>query len=70
MGRTVKDLSPREQEVLRRVAEGISNHGIAGELRISVRTVEGHRARIMLKLKLNSLAELIKYALRKHVIEP
>jgi DNA-binding NarL/FixJ family response regulator len=66
----MKDLSPREQEVLRRVAEGSSNYKIAGELNISVRTVEGHRARVMLKLKLKSLAELIRYALQKHVIDP
>ena len=62
--------SARENEVLRLVAEGMSNQGIGESLKISVRTVEAHRSRIMLKLKLASVAELVRYAVRNHMIDP
>ena len=64
-----KDLTNREQEILRLLAEGRGNRQIAEGLGISVRTVEGHRARVMLKLELTSLSELIRYAVRKKIIE-
>ena len=64
-----KDLSNRELEVLRLLAEGNGNRQIAEQLGISVRTVEGHRARVMLKLELNSLSDLIRYAVREKIIE-
>jgi DNA-binding NarL/FixJ family response regulator len=64
-----KDLSKREYEVLRLLAEGKGNRQVAEQLGISVRTVEGHRARIMLKLELASLSELIRYAVRKKIID-
>lgn len=56
--------TPREEEIIRLLAEGKVNKEIAALLGISVRTVETHRARIMLKLSLHSLAELIHYAMR------
>jgi len=56
--------TPREIEVIRLLAQGKSNKEIAAELEIAVRTVETHRAKIMLKLGLHSLAELIHYAMR------
>jgi DNA-binding NarL/FixJ family response regulator len=61
-------LSIREKEVLKLVAEGASNKQIADALHISVRTVDHHRARIISKLKLKSMAELIRYALSKAYI--
>jgi DNA-binding NarL/FixJ family response regulator len=64
-----KDLTNREQEILRLLAEGKVNRQIAQELNISVRTVEGHRARVMLKLELGSLSDLILYAVRNKIIE-
>ena len=64
-----KDLSTREHKVLRLLAEGKVNRQVATELGISVRTVEGHRARIMLKLELASLSDLIRYAVRKKIVE-
>jgi two-component system, NarL family, response regulator NreC len=64
-----KDLSTREHEVLRLLAEGKVNRQIAEQLGISVRTVEGHRARVMLKLELRSLSDLIRYAVRKKIVE-
>jgi DNA-binding NarL/FixJ family response regulator len=57
-------ITPRESEVIRLLAEGKANKEIAAQLGITVRTVETHRAKIMLKLGLHSLAELIHYAMR------
>ena len=56
--------SPRELEIIRLLAQGKSNKEIAAELGIAARTVETHRAKIMLKLGIHSLAELIHYAIR------
>lgn len=56
-------LTPREKEVMQRVAMGRSNKQIAGELRISHRTVEIYRARVMDKLGVKSLYELIRIAM-------
>jgi DNA-binding NarL/FixJ family response regulator len=60
--------TPRELEILRLLAEGKSNKEIAALLGITVRTVETHRAKIMLKLGLHSLVELVHYALRNEII--
>jgi DNA-binding NarL/FixJ family response regulator len=56
--------TPREIEIIRLLAEGKTNKEIAALLGIAVRTVETHRSRIMLKLGVHSLAELIHYAMR------
>jgi DNA-binding NarL/FixJ family response regulator len=63
-------LTAREREVLRLLAEGQRNKEIAAALGIATKTVETHRARIMAKLKLHSMAELVRRAIRDHVIEP
>jgi two-component system response regulator FixJ len=57
-----KDLTPREQEVMALVAAGISNKEIARQLKISHRTVETHRARVMRKMGADSLLQLVKLA--------
>jgi DNA-binding NarL/FixJ family response regulator len=57
----------REVEIIRFLAQGKANKEIAAELGISIRTAETHRARIMLKLGLHSLAELIHYAIRHKI---
>ncbi len=68
--RTVYDgLTPRQKEVLTLIAEGLSNQEIADELEISVRTVERHRENIMKRLNLHSRIDLVKYALRKGLIQ-
>jgi DNA-binding NarL/FixJ family response regulator len=59
--------TPREVEIIRFLAEGKTNKEIAAELGITIRTVETHRARIMLKLGLHSLVELIHYAIRHKI---
>ncbi|HTR34671.1 MAG TPA: response regulator transcription factor [Bryobacteraceae bacterium] len=61
-------LSPREREILQLVAEGNSSKDIANLLDLSVYTIETHRARIMQKLNLRGIPELILYAVRKGVI--
>src|SRR5262249_40861638 len=61
-------LTSREREVLQLIAEGYSNQKIAGELFISVKTVEAHRAHIMSKLHARNRTDLIRYALRKGIV--
>ena len=61
-------LSPREREVLQLVAEGQSNKEVANLLNLSTYTVETHRAKIMQKLNLKGVPELILYAVRKGII--
>jgi len=60
-----QQLSPREREVLRLVAQGRTNKEIAGQLSLSVRTVERHRSSIMNKIGLQNRAELVAYAVRQ-----
>ncbi len=62
-------LSPREREVLQMIAESRTNKEIATTLNLSVYTVEAHRGRIMEKLNLHSIAELVRFALRKGLID-
>jgi len=57
-------LSPREREVLRLLAEGHGSKQIAARLKISIKTVDTHRMRITGKLQADSLADLVKHALR------
>jgi RNA polymerase sigma factor (sigma-70 family) len=61
-------LTPREREILQLVAEGNSSKEIADLLNLSVYTVETHRARVMQKLNLRGIPELILYAVRKGII--
>ncbi len=61
-------LTPREREILQLLAEGKSNKEVANILGISVNTAEAHRANVMLKLDLHSLAELVIYAIRNKII--
>ena len=65
-----RSLTPREQEVLQQLAGGRSNKEVAVALEISVNTVETHRARIMNKLELHSMSDLVRYAIRNLLIAP
>jgi len=67
---TISGLTPREQEVLGLLAEGKTNEEIAEQLTISAHTVARHRENLMGKLGLHSRSELVKYAIRKGLIEP
>ncbi|MBE0425836.1 MAG: response regulator transcription factor [Nitrospirae bacterium] len=64
----IEPLTTREREILKLVAEGKSSKEVASLLNISIRTVEHHRAKIMDKLNLKNVAELIKYAIQKGYI--
>ena len=66
--RSVSDLTPRQREVLQLIAEGKGTRSIAAILRISVKTVEFHRTRIMDELDLHSTAELTKYAVSEGLV--
>jgi len=61
-------LTPREREVLQLIAEGKSTKVIAKELFLSTKTIEWHRSQIMNKLGAQSVAELVKYAIREELI--
>ncbi len=61
-------LTPREREIVQLLAEGKSNKEAATTLGISVKTIETHRANIMLKLNVHSITELVHYAIRNEMI--
>jgi DNA-binding NarL/FixJ family response regulator len=63
-------LTPREQEVVKLIAESYSNQQIADALVISVKTVERHRANILEKLGMHDRVELTRYAIRRGLIAP
>jgi two-component system response regulator NreC len=68
--RALDGLTAREQEVLTHLADGASTSEIAETLAISPKTVARHRENIMRKLNLHSRTELVKYAIRKGIIQP
>lgn len=61
-------LTPRQQEILRHIAVGLSTKEIARKLQISVKTVETHRAQLMDRLNIHDVASLVRYAIRKGMI--
>ena len=63
-------LTPREDEVVKLIAEGHSSKEIAQALTISLKTVERHRANILQKLGMRDRTELTRYAIRAGLIEP
>jgi len=62
-------LSDRERQVLKLVADGLSNQEIADVLCLSVKTIMGYRANVMEKLGIHSRTELVKYAIRKGLVK-
>ena len=69
-GKAPRDtLTPRQRETIQLLAEGKSNKEVAATLGISIKTVEAHRANIMLKLNLHSVAELVHYAIRNDIVQ-
>ncbi|WP_026370868.1 response regulator [Kallotenue papyrolyticum] len=63
-------LTERELEVLKLVAEGMTNRQIALKLNISIKTVQTHRANLMDKLNLHDRTEVVRYAIRRGLIQP
>ncbi|HET6204834.1 MAG TPA: response regulator transcription factor [Planctomycetota bacterium] len=66
--RPIDRLTDRERQILRHVAEGLTTKGIASRLGISARTVETHRANLMDKLDLRSVAQLTRFAVREGLL--
>lgn len=66
----VDPLSGRERQVLQLIGEGKSTRDIAVHLGISVKTAESHRARLMKKLDIHEIAGLVRYAIRRGMIQP
>ena len=62
-GNASRNLTPRQKEILRLVAHGLTNREIAEQLAISVRTVEVHRFNLMRRLKVRNVAQLLRQAL-------
>jgi DNA-binding NarL/FixJ family response regulator len=63
-------LSPREREVLQLIAEGKSTKEVAVVLGISVKTAESHRTRMMEKLNVHETASLVRYAIKRGLVQP
>jgi len=63
-------LTPREQEVVKLIAEAHTNREIAEILQLSEKTVESHRARVLQKLGMRDRVELVRYAIRSGLVEP
>jgi DNA-binding NarL/FixJ family response regulator len=63
-------LSPREQEVVKLIAEAFTNKEIAETLHLAEKTVESHRANVLRKLGMRDRVELVRYAIRRGLVEP
>lgn len=69
VSQTSPRLSAREREIVQLLAEGKTNKDIATLLSISYKTVDAHRANIMKRLGIHSVAELVRYAVRERIIQ-
>jgi DNA-binding NarL/FixJ family response regulator len=67
---TPGDLTPREREIVQLLAEGKSNKDVSTVLGISIKTAEKHRATVMRKLGFGAFSELVRYAVRNHIVQP
>jgi DNA-binding NarL/FixJ family response regulator len=63
-------LTPREAEIIQLLAQGKSNKEAAGVLGVSTRTVESHRNHIMHKMEFESFSDMVRFAIRKNLVEP
>lgn len=63
-------LTPREREVLKLIAEAHTNREIAATLHLAEKTVESHRASLLRKLGMRDRVELVRYAIRRRLVEP
>ena len=63
-------LTPRELEVVKLIAEAFTNRQIAETLKLSEKTVESHRANVLSKLQMRDRVELVRYAIRRGLVEP
>ena len=66
--RRPEDLTPREQQILQLIWSGLMNREIASRLKISVKTVEAHRATMMKKVRVSNTAQLLKTAIQEELV--
>jgi len=66
----VSMLTDRERQVLQLIAEGLSSKEIAGELGVSLKTIDSHRSNLMEKLDIHKVSGLVRFAIRAGLIEP
>ena len=66
--KSLESLTPRQREILQLIADGQSAKQMALSLNISVKTVETHRAQLMDRLQIHSIAGLVRYAIRNDLI--
>jgi DNA-binding NarL/FixJ family response regulator len=66
--RRPEDLTPREHQILQLIWSGLTNRAIARHLKISVKTVEAHRATMMKKMRVSNTAQLIKTAIQEGLL--
>ena len=64
------ELTPRELEVVKLIAEANTNRQIAEVLKLSEKTVESHRGNVLAKLGMRDRVELVRYAIRRGLVEP
>jgi DNA-binding NarL/FixJ family response regulator len=69
-GAAAAALTAREREIIQLLAEGNTNKEAASTLGISVKTIEAHRASIMRKLRLRTISDLVRYAIRNKIVQP
>ena len=69
-GEQPSELTPREQEVVKLIAEAHTNKEIAEILHLAEKTVESHRAHVLQKLGMSDRVELVRYAIRRGLVEP
>ena len=62
-------VTPREREIVQLIAEGRSSKKAASHLGLSVKTIEAHRTNIMRKLRLRSVSDLVRYAIRNNIAQ-
>lgn len=62
-------VTAREREIIQLLAEGLSNKETASTLGVSVKTIEAHRANLMRKLRLRSVSDLVRYAIRNKIVQ-
>jgi DNA-binding NarL/FixJ family response regulator len=67
---TYTTLTSREREILKLVGEGNTNQEIAARLHLSIKTVQSHRAAVMMKLGLRDVTHLVRYAVRRGIVDP
>jgi DNA-binding NarL/FixJ family response regulator len=69
-GRTIDTLTSRQREILQLIAEGCTTKEIAEMLKVSVKTVESHRSRLMERINVHDVAGLVRYAIRVGLVSP